>query len=66
MQSDARNAEISSKAKLSMILSFAAAAPAPWTAVTITFADAETLEIGKNCPKRKGGGQRRIDLILGD
>ena len=36
-----------------MISSFAAAAPAPWTAVTITFADAETLEIGKNCPKWK-------------
>ena len=46
-------AEISSKAKLSMILSFAVAAPALWTAATITFADAETLEIGKNCPKWK-------------
>ena len=39
------------KAKPSMILSFAVAAPAPWMAATITFADAETLEIGKNCTK---------------
>ena len=52
-QSDAKNAEISSKAKLSMISSFAAAAPAPWTAATITFADAEIVRIGKNCLKRK-------------
>ena len=52
-RSDAKIAEISSKAKLSMILSFAAAAPAPWTADAITFADAETLGIGKNCLKWK-------------
>jgi hypothetical protein len=36
-----------------MILSFAVAAPAPWTAVTITFADAGIVRIGKNCPKQK-------------
>ena len=53
MQSDAKNVEISSKAKLSMISSFAAAVPAPWTAVTITFADAEIVRIGKSCPKWK-------------
>lgn len=34
-------------------LSFAAAAPAPWMAATITFADAEIVRIGKNCLKRK-------------
>ena len=45
--------EISSKAKLSMISSFAAAARAPWMVATTTFADAEIVRIGKNCPKRK-------------
>ena len=53
MQSDARNAEMSSKAKPFMISSFAAAAHAPWMAATITFADAEIARIGKNCPKWK-------------
>ena len=53
MQSDAKNVEISSKAKLSMISNFAAAARALWMAVTITFADAGIARIGKNCPKRK-------------
>ena len=53
MQSDAKNVEISSKAKLSMISSFAVAVHAPWTAVTTTFAGAEIVRIGKNCPKRK-------------
>ena len=53
MQSDARNVETLLKARLSMISSFAAAVRAPWTAATITFVDAETLEIGKNCPKQK-------------
>ena len=52
-QSDARNVEISLKVNLSMISSFAAAAHAPWTAATITFADAEIVRIGKSCPKRK-------------
>ena len=55
-QSDARNAEISSKAKPSMISSFAAAVHAPWTAVTITFADVEIVRTGKNCLK---WGQQR-------
>ena len=53
MQSDAKNAEMSSKVKLSMISSFAAAVHAPWMAATITFADAGIAKIGKNCPKRK-------------
>jgi len=46
--------------------SYAAAAPAPWMAATIIFADAEIVRIGKSCLKRKGGGQRCVDLILGD
>ena len=37
----------------SMISSFAVVAPAPWTADTITFADAENVRIGKSCPKWK-------------
>ena len=53
MQSDAKNVEISSKAKPFMISSFAAVVPAPWTAATITFADAEIVRIGKNCPRWK-------------
>ena len=53
MRSDARNVETLSKVRLSMISSFAAAAHAPWTVATITFADAEIVRIGKNCPKRK-------------
>ena len=53
MQSDAKNVEISSKAKLSMISSFAAVVHAPWTVVTITFADAEIVRIGKNYVKWK-------------
>ena len=53
MQSDAKNVEKSSKAKPSMISSFAAVAPALWTAVTITFADAEIVRIGKNYVKWK-------------
>ena len=48
MQSDARNVEISSKAKLPMISSFAVVVRAPWTAATTTFADAEIVRIGKN------------------
>ena len=39
--------------RLSMISSFAAVAPAPWTVVTITFADAEIVRIGKNYVKWK-------------
>lgn len=50
---NAKNVEISSKAKLSMISSFAAAVHAPWTVATITFADAEIVRIGKSCPKWK-------------
>ena len=53
MQSDAKNVEISSKVKPSMISSFAAAVRALWMVVTTTFADAEIVRIGKNCPKRK-------------
>ena len=56
--------EISSKAKPSMISSFAAVARALWTAVTITFADAEIVRIGKSCLKRKRWRATRIDLIL--
>jgi hypothetical protein len=41
------------KARLSMISSFAAAVRAPWTVALIIFVGAETLEIGKNCPKWK-------------
>ena len=52
-QSDARNAEMLLKVKLSMISSFAVAVHAPWTAATITFVDAGIVRIGKNCPKRK-------------
>lgn len=59
-----KNVEKSSRAKPSMILSFAAAAPALWTAATITFAGAEIVRIGKSCPKWKAGEQRCIDLIL--
>ena len=36
-----------------MISSFAAVVYAPWTAATITFADAEIVMIGKNCLKRR-------------
>ena len=36
-----------------MISSFAAAVRAPWTVALIIFVGAETLEIGKNCPKWK-------------
>jgi hypothetical protein len=36
-----------------MISSFAAAVHAPWTVVTITFADAEIVRVGKNCLKWK-------------
>ena len=53
MQSDAKNVEISSKVKPSMISGFAAAVRALWMADTIICVDAETLEIGKNCPKQK-------------
>ena len=53
MQSDAKNVEISSKAKPFMISSFAAAVHAPWTVATTTFADAEIVRIGKNYVKRK-------------
>ena len=53
-----------SKVRLSMISSFAAAAPAPWMAATITFAGVEILGIGKKCPKRKRLRATHIDLIL--
>ena len=56
--------EKSSRAKPSMILSFAAAAPAPWMVVTITFAGVEILGIGKKCPKQKRLRATHIDLIL--
>ena len=52
-RSDARNVETLLKARLSMISSFAAAVRAPWTVALIIFVGAETLEIGKNCPKWK-------------
>ena len=52
-RSDARNVEMLSKVRLSMISSFAAAVRAPWTVALIIFVGAETLEIGKNCPKWK-------------
>ena len=55
---------MSSKAKPSMISSFADAVRALWMAVTITFADAEILGIGKKCPKQKRLRATRIDLIL--
>ena len=48
-----KNVEMLSKVKPSMISSFAAAVHAPWTVVTITFADAEIVRIGKNCLKWK-------------
>ena len=41
------------ESKTSMISSFAAAVHAPWTVATTTFADAEIVRIGKNCPKWK-------------
>ena len=53
MQSDARNAEMLSKVRLSMISSFAAVVRVPWTVATITFSDAEIVRIRRNCPKRK-------------
>ena len=53
-----------SKVRLSMISSFAAAAPAPWMAATITFAGVEILGIGKKCPKQKRLRATHIDLIL--
>ena len=53
MRSDAKNVEKSSRVKPSMILSFAAAAPAPWMVVTTTFADAVIVRTGKNCLKWK-------------
>ena len=56
--------EKSSKAKPSMISSFAAAAPAPWMAAMITFAGVEILGIGKKCPKQKRLRATHIDLIL--
>ena len=52
-QSDARNVEILSRAKLSTTSKFAAAGHVPWTAVTIIFAGAEILKIGRNYPKLK-------------
>lgn len=61
---DARNVETLSKVRPSMILSFAAAALAPWTAATITFAGAEIVRIGKKCPKQKRLRATHIDLIL--
>ena len=53
-----------SRAKPFMISSFAAAAPAPWMVVTITFAGVEILGIGKKCPKQKRLRATHIDLIL--
>ena len=55
---------MSSRVKLSMISNFAAVAHAPWTAATITFADAEIVRTGKSCPKRKRWKTKIIDLIL--
>ena len=48
-----KNVEMSSKAKPSMISSFAAVARALWMAATITFAGVEILGIGKNYVKWK-------------
>ena len=56
--------ETLSKVRPSMILSFAAAALALWTAATITFAGAEIVRIGKKCPKQKRLRATHIDLIL--
>ena len=56
--------ETSSKAKPSMISSFAAVAPALWMAASITFAGVEILGIGKKCPKQKRLRATHIDLIL--
>ena len=53
MQSDAESAEILLRAKPSTISNFAAAGHVPWTAVTIIFAGAEILKIGRNYPKLK-------------
>ena len=49
-----------------MISSFAAAVRAPWTVALIIFVGAETLEIGKNCPKWKRWKTtaRWVDSIL--
>ena len=55
---------MSSKAKPSMISSFAAVARALWMVATTTFADAEIVRIGKNCPKQKKLRATHIDLIL--
>lgn len=55
---------MSSKAKPSMISSFAAVARALWMAATITFAGVEILGIGKKCPKQKRLRATHIDLIL--
>ena len=52
-RSDARNVEMLSKVRLSMISSFAAAAPAPWMAAATTFVDAEIVKIGKSWLKRR-------------
>lgn len=59
-----KNVEMSSKAKPSMISSFAAVARALWMAATITFAGVEILGIGKKCPKQKRLRATHIDLIL--
>ena len=45
--------EKSSRVKPSMISSFATAVHALWMVDTIIYVDAETLEIGKDCPKWK-------------
>ena len=52
-QSDAKNVEKSSRAKLFMISNFAAAGHAPWMVVTTIFAGVAILKIGRNCPKLK-------------
>ena len=52
------------KARLSMISNFAAAAPALWTAVTITFAGAEIVRTGKNCLKRERGCAIMLLIII--
>ena len=52
-QSDVKNAEILSKAKLSTTSSFAAAGHVPWMVGTIIFEGAAISEIGKNYPKLK-------------
>ena len=58
---------MSSKAKLSMISGFAAAAHAPWTAVTIVFADESPLQEasgGNHCHRSNERAELRAQHVL--